>query len=74
MDGKTPAMRQLDSPVPAAVAPPLRSRFDLPVRLLLALAAGLALAFAAYALDPLIRERGQIEHMGLPVLGSIPKE
>ncbi len=74
MDGKTAAMRQLDSPVPAAVAPPLRSRFDLPVQLLLALAAGLALAFAAYALDPFIRERGQIEHMGLPVLGSIPKE
>lgn len=73
MDGKTPAMRQLDSPVPAAIAPPLRSRFDLPVRLLIALAAGLALAFASYALDPFIRERHQLERLGWDVLGEIPK-
>lgn len=69
-----PAMTRLDAPSPAAVAPPLRSRFDLPIRLALALAAGLALALAAGAADPFLRDRRQIEAMGLRVIGTIPPQ
>lgn len=69
-----PPMTRLDAPAPVAVAPPLRSRFDLPIRLLLALAAGLALAFLAHVSDPFVRERRQIESMGVRVIGAIPPQ
>jgi capsular polysaccharide biosynthesis protein len=62
-------VRLLDVPVAAPVPPPLRSRFDLPVRALLGLAAGLVLAFAVHYLDPVIRDPREIERAGLKILG-----
>jgi capsular polysaccharide biosynthesis protein len=64
-------VRLLDKPVAVALPPPLRSRFDLPVRAALGLAAGVALAFAWRFLDPFLRRREDIEHRGMHVLAEV---
>jgi capsular polysaccharide biosynthesis protein len=64
-------VRLLDEPVAAAAPPPLRSRFDLPVRALLGLAAGVLFALAWQFLDPLIRRKEDIEWLGLPVITQV---
>lgn len=65
-------VRLLDVPAAAAVPAPLRSRFDLPVRGALAVAAGLLLMFGWHALDPRVRDARAVEHLDLPVLAEIP--
>ena len=50
-----------------------RQQLDLPLRALLALAAGIALAFLWHYLDTTVRERAELEQMGLTVLGEIPR-
>jgi capsular polysaccharide biosynthesis protein len=57
----------------AEVGPGLRERLDFPLRLLLALAVGIALAFLVDYLDDRIRGRSDVEQMGLAVLGEIPR-
>jgi len=65
----------IDGPtLPAANAPSLTQRLDLPVRLGLALAAGLALAFLLDYLDDTVRSRAELEAMEINVLGEIPKK
>lgn len=59
--------------VPAAAPPSLRSRLDLPLRLALALAAGVALALAAHYFDPVVREKAELETLGLHVVAEIPR-
>lgn len=57
----------------AEVRPGLRQRLDLPLRLLLAVAAGIALAFLADYLDDRVRTREDAEALGLAVVGEIPR-
>ncbi len=52
---------------------PAREQLDLPLRLLLALAAGVALAFLLDYLDDAVRVRGDVERLGLEVIGEIPR-
>lgn len=59
--------------VPVAAPPSLRSRLDLPLRLALALAAGVALALAAHYFDPTVREKAELEKLGLHVVAEIPR-
>ena len=66
----------LDSPASVGIgqAPPsLRSRLDIPLKIGLGFAAGLALAFAAHYLDPFLRDREEVEAMGMRVVGEIPR-
>ena len=56
------------------VGPGLSDRLQFPLRLLLALAAGIALAFLADYLDDRIRGREDVERLGLRVMGEIPKK
>lgn len=56
------------------VGPSLRQRLEFPLRLLLALAAGIVLAFLADYLDDRIRSREDVEQMGLKVVGELPKK
>lgn len=63
----------LDRPVVNAVPAGIRSQLDLPFRLALALAVGVGLAFLADYLDQTVRSRHELEALGLPVLGEIPK-
>ena len=66
-------IRLIDPPVISAVAPPAREQLDLPLRVVLALAAGVALAFLLDYLDDSVRERAELEHMGFIVLGEVPR-
>ena len=56
------------------IGPSLRDRLELPMRLLIALAAGIALTFLAEYLDNRVRSRDDVEKLGLMVVGEIPKK
>jgi capsular polysaccharide biosynthesis protein len=73
LDGLAAEVVQLDSPIPAAIAPSLRARLDLPLKVAIALALGAALALAAHYLDPFIRDRRDLEALDVPLLGEIPR-
>ena len=65
----------IDAPSPPVANPPsLTQRLDLPVRLLLALVAGVALAFLLDYLDDSVRDRTELEAMGISVLAEVPKK
>ncbi len=63
----------IDPPAVGVVGPSLRQRLDLPLRLILALAAGVGLAFLLDYLDDTIREE-DLAALGLDVLARIPRE
>ncbi|MFQ5577461.1 MAG: hypothetical protein ACE5G8_10800 [Anaerolineae bacterium] len=58
---------------PAPVPPSLTRRLDLPVRLLLALVAGIGLAFLLHYLDTSIGDAAELEALGVTVLAKIPR-
>lgn len=60
------------SPISAA-PPPLTDRFGPFIRIGLGLLAGIALAFLAHYLDPVLRSREEVEALGLPVIARIPR-
>lgn len=66
-------IRLIDPPAVSAVSRPAREQLDLPLRLLLALAAGVGLAFLLHYLDNSVRDRADLEQMGLEVLGEVPR-
>jgi capsular polysaccharide biosynthesis protein len=68
-----PQVTLFDGPGVSAVPPSLTERLDLPVRLLLALLAGIALAFLLNYLDDSIRGRQELEGMGIRVLAEVPR-
>jgi capsular polysaccharide biosynthesis protein len=51
----------------------VRERIDLPIRLILAAVAGIALAFLIDYLDDSVRGAHEVEQLGLTVLGEIPR-
>ncbi|MBM3129554.1 MAG: hypothetical protein FJ009_13125 [Chloroflexi bacterium] len=63
----------IDRPVVARVGASLREQLDIPIRVLLALLAGIALAFILDYLDTSVRDARDAERLGLRVLGEIPK-
>lgn len=81
-DGADAYLAQLstESAVISLIDPPsvyplgrsLRDRLDLPLRLALALAAGVALAFLLDYLDDTVRSRSDLRALGLPILGEVP--
>ena len=74
LGGETAVLTQLDQPVVNQVAGGIRSQLDLPLRILLAIVAGVGLALLAEYLDPTIRDREEVKQLGLPILGEIPKK
>ena len=64
----------IDGPGLGQVGRSLRSKLDLPLRLFLALVAGVALAFLWDYLDDTVRDRADAEALGVPVVGEIPRE
>ncbi len=69
-----PVVRPLDSPEPRAMPPSLRAQLLGPgLRLMLAGAVGLGLAFLAHYLDPTVRARAEVEAQGVVVRGVIPR-
>lgn len=61
-----------DPPVVVPLPASLTARLDLTLRLGLALLAGVAFIFLLDYLDITVRDRAELEAMGLPVLGEIP--
>lgn len=64
----------IDGPTISESTTGLRERIDLPVRLLLAAIAGVALAFLIDHLDDSVRSAREVEQLGVPVLGEIPRQ
>jgi capsular polysaccharide biosynthesis protein len=64
----------LNAPRVVPAPPPLTDRFAPLIRIGLGLLAGVALAFLAHYLDPVLRGRDDLESLGLPVVASIPRK
>jgi len=62
----------LDGPNIAPVGPSLRRRLDIPLRVMLALIAAVALVFFLEYLDDTVRTTADAEALGIPILGEIP--
>jgi capsular polysaccharide biosynthesis protein len=63
----------IDGPTVGAVAPSLRSRLDLPLRVLLALVVGLGIVALLAYLDTAVRDEADVAAAGLQPLGRIPR-
>jgi hypothetical protein len=73
LGGENALLTQLDQPTVTQLPTGIRGRLELPLRLLLALLAGVGLALLVEYLDPTIRDRQELEEIGLDILGEIPK-
>jgi len=73
LGGENAILTQLDHPVVSQAPVGIRSRLELPLRVVLALAAGVALALLVEYLDPTIRTREELQELGLDILGEIPR-
>jgi capsular polysaccharide biosynthesis protein len=67
-----PQITLFDGPGVSPIPPSLTQRLDLPVRLFLALVAGVALCFLLDYVDDSVRGRQELERMGIRVLAEIP--
>jgi capsular polysaccharide biosynthesis protein len=74
LGGATAVLTQLDEPIVNPIAAGIRSQLDLPLRVALALFAGAGLALLAHYLDPTVRDRAELERLGIPLVGEIPGE
>ena len=63
----------IDPPTISQASVSLRARLEVPLRLTLALLAGLALAFFVEYLDDSVHGPDDLEALGLPVFGAIPR-
>lgn len=64
----------IDGPSVGEVAPSLRSRLDLPLRVLLALVVGIGIVALLAYLDTAIRDEADLAAAGLQPLGRIPRK
>lgn len=72
--GSSPAMITIiDKPNVVRVGASLREQMDIPIRITLALLAGIALAFILDYLDQSVRDARDVESLGFKVIGEIPR-
>lgn len=72
--GGAPAAVTILGQTPVTPAPPaLTDRFGALIRVGLGLIAGVGLALLAHYLDPVLRRREDVEALGIPVVGAIPR-
>lgn len=74
LGGETAELVQLDEPIVNPISAGLFDQLQLPIRIVLAIGAGLGLAFLVDYLDPTVRDKKELEQMGLPVMGEIPRK
>lgn len=63
----------IDKPVVSPIGKSLREQLDIPIRVVIALLAGIALAFILDYLDTSVRDAREAEALGLQVIGEIPR-
>lgn len=63
----------LDGPTVVTVAPGLRNQLEWPLRVALAFFVGITLVFVWAYFDTSIRRPEELEELGLPILGVVPK-
>jgi capsular polysaccharide biosynthesis protein len=68
-----PVLRLIDPPVVVPVGPSLRDKLETPIRLGLALLAGVAGAFVLDYVDTSVRAAGEVEELGIAILARIPR-
>jgi capsular polysaccharide biosynthesis protein len=68
-----PVLRLIDPPVVVPVGRGLQDKLEIPIRLVLALVAGVAGAFLLDYLDRSVRSAEELEEAGLSVLAQIPR-
>jgi hypothetical protein len=73
LGGQAAVVTPLDTAAPGRVPPSLRAQLELPLKIGLGLVVGVALALAAHYLDPFVREKDELEKMGLRVIAEMPK-
>jgi capsular polysaccharide biosynthesis protein len=73
LDGVEAQAVLIDGPGINRVGRSLKDKLDIPIRLFVALIAGVALAFLWDYLDGSIHDRAEVEALGAPVLGEIPR-
>lgn len=64
----------IDHPAVSRIGASLREQLDIPIRVLIALLAALALAFILDYMDTSVRDARDVEALGLPVVGEIPRK
>jgi capsular polysaccharide biosynthesis protein len=69
-----PVLRLIDPPAVRPVGPSLAEKLELPIRLGLAVLAGVAGAFLLDYLDVSVRSGDELEEMGIAVLARIPRQ
>lgn len=75
LGGQTAVVLPLDTPVINPISAGIRDQLDLPLRIILALGAGVGLALLFEYVDTTIHGRDELkETVGLPILGEIPKK
>jgi capsular polysaccharide biosynthesis protein len=62
----------IDPPAISPVGASLKEKLDVPIRLVLALVAGIALTFLLHYLDDTVHKRQELEQSGIAVLAEIP--
>ena len=73
--GGQPATVTILGQTPVTPAPPaITDRLGPLIRVGMGLIAGIALAFLAHYLDPVLRRREDVESLGLPIVGVIPRK
>jgi len=73
LDGVQAKAVLVDGPGISQVGRSLKEKLDLPIRLFVALVAGVALAFLWEYLDATVRDRAELESLNIRVLGEIPR-
>lgn len=74
LGGETAVIMQLDEPVVTPIPQGIRAQLDAPLRIILALIAGIGLALLVEYLDPTLRDRSEAEKVGFTIIGEIPKK
>lgn len=74
LGGETAVLVLLDEPIVTPLPRSLSSLLDIPLRIAIAVAAGLGLALLVEYLDPTIRNRAEAEAIGIAILGELPKK
>jgi capsular polysaccharide biosynthesis protein len=74
LGGQPARVTVLDVPVVSPAPPPITNRLAPIIKLAVGFLGGVGLAFLAEYLDPRLRDREQVEALGVPVIATLPRD